>query len=771
MKSKFTQISLVGVLCCALGIGLWLISSGALRPAHAQAMPLGGIVSDGQGAAMAGITVVALLQVNDATGSEWQPVQSITTATDGSFTFDELATGDYRLIVNASGAVVESDTIEFGLGLTFEVEDVEMSASALLATGSISGRLSGPNGEGAKSVRVVAYRQSSNGNYAAYRTAYANLNGDYVLGTLEDGVYRLRFKDDYSIRRYETEFYNEADSLQNAKDLTISAGQSISGIDTQLTATIFLGSISGTLTDSASLPAQSVRAVAYRSNIGVNNTLVWYQFRTGFSDSAGNYRLPDLSVGDYRLRFKDDRIPRRYATEFYQNTTRLDFATPLVIIDRPISDINAQLEDANSRTAIVGKVTTQAGAAIEGIAVSVYEVLGNNSFVIAAITSSGSDGSYRLDNLLPGRLYRLEARDGRAQPSFSATFYNGKRALSEADNIAPPPGDELTMNIKMSGGGNINGRIFDDAGAALPFVRVCVLLPSTREPCLAGATSDASGSFGIVNLAPGPYKLQFVDTRVPAQYIATFYGDPNSGGNTITVIEYSTVSDANANLDKQGHLSGRVTDSSGQPIADIRVRGQVQDGTLIDIAEAFTNQSGDYDLTGFTLVADRYPTSVHIYFDGSQAGYLSEYFDDVADLTAAKPVQIIPGQIVSGVNAVLATQPISLNLHANDDQFNLSSAEAADGMTINETVLLNDQVPAGDGWVVELVEIPQYGAVAFESNGAFIYMSTSVLASSDSFRYRLRDGSDVSNVAIVTIQLSPVADKASGKVYLPMISR
>ena len=83
-------------------------------------------------------------------------------------------------------------------------------------------------------------------------------------------------------------------------------------------------------------------------------------------------------------------------------------------------------------------------------------------------------------------------------------------------------------------------------------------------------------------------------------------------------------------------------------------------------------------------------------------------------------------------------------------------------------VLVNDGDYAGDGLSAVKMTDPAHGILMFESDGSFMYIPNADYVGVDSFTYKATDGSVDTNVATVTLQVSPFGpplDNAPGVVY------
>jgi large repetitive protein len=74
------------------------------------------------------------------------------------------------------------------------------------------------------------------------------------------------------------------------------------------------------------------------------------------------------------------------------------------------------------------------------------------------------------------------------------------------------------------------------------------------------------------------------------------------------------------------------------------------------------------------------------------------------------------------------------------------------------TLLGNDSDADGDALSAVLVSGPSHGAITFHADGTFVYLPNANFNGIDTFTYRASDGTLLSNLATVTIEMLPVAD-------------
>lgn len=75
-----------------------------------------------------------------------------------------------------------------------------------------------------------------------------------------------------------------------------------------------------------------------------------------------------------------------------------------------------------------------------------------------------------------------------------------------------------------------------------------------------------------------------------------------------------------------------------------------------------------------------------------------------------------------------------------------------------QAILANDSDVEADAFIATLVEGPSHGALLFNPDGSFTYTPAANYNGTDSFTYRLSDGSDSGNLATVNINIAAVND-------------
>jgi VCBS repeat-containing protein len=88
---------------------------------------------------------------------------------------------------------------------------------------------------------------------------------------------------------------------------------------------------------------------------------------------------------------------------------------------------------------------------------------------------------------------------------------------------------------------------------------------------------------------------------------------------------------------------------------------------------------------------------------------------------------------------------------------NANDATGIVGGTNDDSLLVNDTDPENNSLTAVKVTNPTHGTLTLNANGTFTYTHNNDSATSDSFTYRVSDGTYQSNIATVTITISPGA--------------
>ncbi|MGB0388420.1 MAG: MSCRAMM family protein, partial [Ardenticatenaceae bacterium] len=232
--------------------------------------------------------------------------------------------------------------------------------------GHITGTVTDSNGTPLPNIDVNVYQY--NEEIDSWRLIADNDNdndsdasGQYDVGGLNTGWYRVRFDDDQG--QYATEYYNNAPDLESATNVAVRAGLTTTGIDASLEDA---GHITGTVSDESGNPLADIRVSVSQYNEELDDWQ-WRYFHD--TDSEGQYDVGSLNTGTYRLRFYD--FEGQYATQYYDNALDIESATDIAVtVGQVTTGIDASL---TLRGHITGTVSDESGNPLANIRVRVYQ--------------------------------------------------------------------------------------------------------------------------------------------------------------------------------------------------------------------------------------------------------------------------------------------------------------------------------------------------------------------------------------------------------------
>src|SRR5438270_2694334 len=166
---------------------------------------------------------------------------------------------------------------------------------------------------------------------------------------------------------------------------------------------------------------------------------------------------------------------------------------------------NAPGEKTASGAAISGIVTKDPGG--EPVKKALIEVIAENQTVGGDYTATtGIDGSFRIEGILPGRYHLFAERSGLLEMTRSHFRSDGRL-------LTLTPGQELKdLQIRLQAAAVVRGRVTDEDGDPMPEAHVSVLKQSykaghSRWEQVGSERTNDLGEYRIANLAAGNYYL------------------------------------------------------------------------------------------------------------------------------------------------------------------------------------------------------------------------------------------------------------------------
>ncbi|UCC51074.1 MAG: carboxypeptidase regulatory-like domain-containing protein, partial [Anaerolineaceae bacterium] len=597
---------------------------------------IAGSVTDGSNP-LQGIVV----EIYHWTGSSYDRLYSTGTDTSGNYDLSGLPTGTFRIRFYDDRGVYNTEYYDDAPDLD-SATDISVTAGSttsgidavLIERGHITGNVSDGTNP-LQGIAIEAYLWTGS-DYEWPRYAYTDASGNYDIGRLPAGTYRVRFYDHSGV--YLAEFYDDAPDLDSATNISVTAGSTTSGIDAVLAKGG--GHITGSVTDGTS-PLHNIEVEVYHW------TDIDYDWSNStYTDTSGRFNIGGLPTGTYRLRFSDSNGV--YRTEYYNDATDLDSASDVSVTGgSTTSGIDAILVKREGR--ITGNVTDGTNP-LKDIQVKVYHWIGSD-YDWSRSTYTDASGNYELNQLPPGT-YRIRFRD-KKHDIYITEYYDDAPELDDASNISVIDGvttDSIDAILAM-GVGRISGSVSDGANPLEDIqVKVYRWEDDDDDEWTRSTYTDASGNYEVDHLPPGTYRIRFRDNKHDI-YITEFYDDaPDLKSATdVGVTAGLTTSGIDAVLAEWSHILGTVSDGTN-PIANIEILayGHI-DGKWEEVSWDYSDASGNYDIGH--LPAGTYRIRFRDYNNGV---YITEYYDDAPDLKSATDISVTAGSTTSGIDAVLA---------------------------------------------------------------------------------------------------------------------
>jgi protocatechuate 3,4-dioxygenase beta subunit len=598
---------------------------------NAQLSP-GGIIS-GRVTDQAG-NGIPYANVEVMESANYRTIQWLNTDADGYYTARGLPAGTWKIRFDATNvgnyvpefyndkfAHRDAGTVNVAIGQTIGNIDAQLAEG-----GIITGRVTDGSGNGIPNASVQI---RDNTNYTFIWTD-TDGSGYYTAQGVPAGSWRVFFQGPQA-STFVSEFYNDK-LWQNSADLVnVTAGQTTANINAQLAVG---GSISGHVANESGNGIYNVNVQVRDAN---NNVL------TGVNtDSSGNYTIYGISPGNYKIYFETNNAGN-YVREYYNDKTSFAAADSVTVTaGQTTPNIDAQLTTGG---AISGHVVDGNGNGIYNVNVQVRYA--NNNYLTGANTDSS--GNYTIYGVSPGT-YKIYFETNNAG-NYVREYYNDKTSIAAADNVTVTAG-QTTENIdaQLAAGATITGRVTDQGGNGIQSVRVRVYDANNLQ--VMNTLTNSSGDYTLMRILPGNYRVRFDTSAMNANYIGEYYNDKVTLGSAdVQALVAGQTITANAVLAPGGIISGRITDTNGNGVANVRIAIRTAFSNVVYVNNKYTDGSGNYIVQG--LPAGSY--KVFFNTDETQNSYIPEWYNDKADFLTAGILNVIPGQTLSGIDAVLAS--------------------------------------------------------------------------------------------------------------------
>jgi hypothetical protein len=599
--------------------------------------------------------------------SQFTESGSVQVAADGTYRLSGLAAGSYKLQFAGyqSGALTQwyNNASSFSTANAIGVaagQDLTGINATLVKGASISGKVSAPAGVNLRSVYINVVPEDSQDSFS---TSFVQLaaDGTYRVAGLPAGSYKVEFGG-YNSGAL-PQWYKNADSLATANAVTLTTGQDLTGID----ATLVKGaSISGKVTVPAGVDPSRTYVSAYNADSQMR------QVASSSVGSDGSYKVAGLKAGSYKLQFSAGGTGA--LSQWYNNAESFASANDVgVAAEQDVTGINVTL--AKGAT-ISGTVSAPAGVTRTNLNVTAYT--GDSIANYAGNAQVGADGKYQL-NGLPAGSYKLQFSGGSS--GALSQWYNNATSMETASAVSVAAGQDVgNVNATMVKGASIRGKITVPAGTDAAQLNVTAYTAASETGYAASAMVAADGTYRLLGLEAGSYKIQFSGNNSGALTQWFNNAETFATAAAVAVTAGQDLADINGTLVKGATISGKVTTPAGISVTRTNVSLFTADAAATYVGNSWVAADGTYRLVG--LPAGSYK----VQFSGNGSGALTQWYNNAPTPDTANPVTVTNGQDVTGINASLAkgatisgkvTAPAGIGLT------NISvSADSADGKSI-----------------------------------------------------------------------------------------
>lgn len=453
----------------------------------------------------------------------------------GQYSVDALPTGDYKVFFRGgTGGYAEEwydDQIHFDSADIVAVAEKEKTSginAALTPLGTINGTVTDENtGDPIEGICVRVY----DGSHDWLGSGETDASGNYDVGGLGTGDYKVRFDDCNGSPAYFSEWYDDQPDFDSADSVTVIEHEKTGGVDAALA---LGGIISGTVTDeNTGDPLEGICVTVYDSSYGWSGS--------GHTNASGAYSVGGLPTDDYKVRFRDCNDPRTYLTEWYDDQPDFGPADAIAVTEKEkTGDIDAALTVGGT---INGTVTDEnTGDPLGGICVSV-----SDGSSVSVVTDGA--GNYNVGRLPTGD-YAVRFAECTYPWAYLPEWYNDQPDSASADLVAVTEKQKTAgIDAGLTLGGTVNATVtYEDTGDPLEGIRVDVADASYH--LLGSVHTDAAGNYSVGGLPSGSYKVHFEDDNNPPIYLPEWYDDQPSfsSADFVAVTEKEKTGDIDAAL-------------------------------------------------------------------------------------------------------------------------------------------------------------------------------------------------------------------------------
>lgn len=298
----------------------------------------------------------------------------------------------------------------------------------MVPMGTIGGTVTAQGGGPLSGVSVRAY---STGAEADTTTGP---DGTYTVA-VPAGSYTVWFYD--SSGAYAEQWYQNEGAADTPDPVSVTAAQTTSGIDAVM---VPAGGISGTITVPGDYATNdNLQVDVWRKDCGT-----WKEVGFGHCYKPGDYTLPGLPAGTYRVEFSD--AAGACVTQWWNDAASSDTGSDVVVTGgQTTPGIDAALQDAPG--SIGGSVRANCDGPLAGIDVTVYR-RSCATWAQVGFATTAVDGSYTVGGL-PAGAYRVEFSDPGLV--YIAEYYNNAATIDTGQDVNVSNGQSTEADCVLLG--------------------------------------------------------------------------------------------------------------------------------------------------------------------------------------------------------------------------------------------------------------------------------------------------------------------------------